>query len=33
MKYLKLKKYYANKFSEATGMEIKLQSWDGNRQL
>ena len=30
---MKLKKYYAEKFSETTGIEIKTQNWGGNRQL
>ena len=27
------KKYYVEKFSETTGMEIQSQRWGGNRQL
>ena len=30
---IKLKKDYAKKFSEATGVEIQSQHWGGNRQL
>ena len=30
---LKLNKYYAEKFSKATGIKIKSQHWGGNRQL
>ena len=32
-KELKLKKYYAEKFSETTGKEIQSQHWGGNRKL
>ena len=32
-KHLKLKKDYAEKFSEATGIEIQSQHWGGNIQL
>ena len=28
-----LKKYYAEKFSETTSIEIQIQLWGGNRQL
>ena len=31
--YIKLRKYYAEKFSKTTGIEIKRQCWGGNRQL
>ena len=30
---MKLKKFYAEKSSEADGMDIKRQHWGGNRQL
>ena len=30
---IKLKKDYVEKFRETTGTEIKIQHWDGNRQL
>ena len=30
---IKLKKYYAEKFSKATGIEIYIQHWVINRQL
>ena len=33
LKNIKLKIYYAKKFSEATGIEIQSQYWCGNRQL
>ena len=29
----KLKKYYAEEFIEATGIEIKIQHWGVNREL
>ena len=32
-KNLKLKKYYAKKFSKTTGIEIQGKHWGGNRQL
>ena len=31
--YIKFKKNYAEKFSEATSIEIHSQHWGGNRQL
>ena len=30
---IKLKKYYEEKFSETTGIEIRSQHWNGNRKL
>ena len=32
-KYIRLKKDYAEKFSEATGIEIQIKNWAGNRKL
>ena len=29
----KLNKYYAEKFSKTTGIEIQIQHWGGNIQL
>ena len=31
--YIKLKKYYSDKFSETTGVEIQSQHWSGNMYL
>ena len=31
--FFKLKKYYAEKFSETTSIEIQSQHWGGNIQL
>ena len=28
-----VKKYYAEKFSETTGIYLQIQHWDGNRQI
>ena len=33
LKKMKSKKYYAQKYSKKTGIEIQSQHWGGNRQL